>query len=216
MVFADRVAAGRMLAARLEKFRGADVLVLGIPRGGVVVAAEVARELQAPLDVVVPRKIGAPFDKELAVGAVGPDGTVLFDEFILKCLGLEKAALAEEVEAEIAEMKRRLALYRGGRPPFSCKGRTVIVVDDGIATGLTVRATLRALRKQDPAQLVLAVPVAPRESLEKLAPEADEIVVVHVPPYFYAVGQFYEDFRQTTDSEVISLLAHNWAKHRAD
>jgi len=209
LVFSDRKEAGRRLAEKLLKFKNQNPLVLGIPRGGVVVAGEVASALEAPLDVIIPRKIGAPFNEELAVGAVAPDGTVLYDENALRCLGLDEKMLQKQISRALDEIKRRLRLYRGDEEPLACKGRTVIVVDDGIATGFTVQAALRSLRRQAPARLVLAVPVAPREGAARLKPVVDEFVCLLIPEVFYAVGQFYENFRQTADEEVISILAYN-------
>lgn len=191
------------------RYRGEDVLVLGVPRGGVIVAAEVAKALGAPLDVIIPRKIGAPFNPELALGAVAPDGTVLYDERLMGLLGLKEEDLREEVERQLEEIARRQRLYRGGRGPLDCTGRTVILVDDGVATGFTLRAALRSIKGQRPKKLILAVPVAPPESLARLSLEADEVICLETPEEFYAVGQFYCDFRQTSDQEVIDALVHN-------
>ncbi|MGB9792126.1 MAG: phosphoribosyltransferase [Thermacetogeniaceae bacterium] len=210
-LFQDRKSAGRLLAERLLKYRGEDVLVLGVPRGGVIVAAEVAKALGAPLDVIISRKIGAPFNPELALGAVAPDGTVLYDERLLNVFGLRKEDLQGEVERQLEEIARRQRLYRGGREPLRYEGRTVIVVDDGIARGFTLRAALRSIRDQRPKKLVLAVPVAPPETVDKLSCEADEVICLETPREFYAVGQFYCDFRQTSDQEVIEALLHNRA-----
>lgn len=209
-LFQDRQTAGRELAEKLLKYKGEDLLVLGVPRGGVIVAAEVAKALAAPLDVIISRKIGAPFNPELALGAVAPDGTVLFDERLLDLLRLGRDDLQEEVADQLEEIRRRLKLYRGGREPSRYDGRTVIVVDDGIATGFTLRAALRWLRRHDPGKLVLAVPVAPPEVVERLRQEVDEVVCLETPEEFYAVGQFYKDFRQITDEEVVAALAHNY------
>ncbi|MCL6451522.1 MAG: phosphoribosyltransferase [Acetobacteraceae bacterium] len=207
-MFGDRRDAGRRLAAALQAYCGPDTLVLGVPRGGVVVAAEVARALNAPLDVVVPRKIGAPCNPELAVGALGPDGVATFDPNLLRYFGLTPEDLEDEVERERAEQGRRLRLYRGDRPPLQVAGRVVVVVDDGIATGFTIRAALQALRRAQPARLVLAVPVAPADTLRRLRPEADDLVCLYTPEPFYAVGQFYLHFDQTGDDEVVELLRH--------
>lgn len=209
MVFRDRIDAGRQLAFRLLHYKGKDVVVLGIPRGGVIVAAEVASQLGAPLDVIIPRKIGAPFNPELAVGAVAPDGTVIYDEDLLERCRIEKSSLQKEIAQEIEEIRERLRLYRGERHPLDCAGKTVIVIDDGIATGFTVQAALRSLRRENPEQLVLAVPVAPRDTLERLQQEVDELICLVTPEMFYAVGQFYDDFHQTTHEEVIAALAYN-------
>lgn len=208
-MFTDRRDAGRRLAARLQHLQEPDVIVLGIPRGGVIVAAEVATALHAPLDVIVPRKIGTPFNPELAVGAVAPDGTIFYDETLIGYAGIDPQDLKREAALELKEIGRRLSLYRGDRPPPDYRGHTVVLVDDGIATGYTVQAALRSLRQQGPGLLVLAVPVAPPDSLARLQPDADEIVCLFTPDNFSAVGQFYQDFRQTTDQEVVAALAHN-------
>lgn len=207
MVFADRHDAGQKLAAKLTAYRGKNTVVLGIPRGGVVVAAEVAKELNAPLDLIIPRKIGAPFHKELAVGAVAPDGTVILDEKSLEMFGLKKGDLQVEISQQVKEIERRSRSYRANREPLDFRGKAVIVVDDGIATGLTAKAALRSIRKADPDSLVLAVPVASMEAAAQLKKDVDELVCLLVPEVFSAVGQFYEDFSQTTDEEVTAALA---------
>ncbi|HAA89693.1 MAG TPA: phosphoribosyltransferase [Peptococcaceae bacterium] len=209
VVFADRSDAGKRLAEKLLKYKGEHLLVLGIPRGGVIVAAEVAKALKAPLDVVIARKIGAPFNSELAVGAVAPDGSVLYDEKMLSYFGIDKGVFENQIAAEVAEIERRLRLYRGEKEGFNCADKVVILVDDGIATGFTVQAALRFLRKQQPKRLVLAVPVIPRDTAARLNEVVDELVALLIPDVFYAVGQFYRDFRQTTDQEVIAVLTHN-------
>lgn len=207
MVFADRTEAGRLLAQALEEYRGrGDVVVLGLPRGGVVVAYEVASTLGAPLDVVISRKIPAPGNPELAIGAVGPDGSVVRDPIAEQYPGVTSEYLERAVSREEAEIQRRTAAYRRDRPPVSLEGKTVIVVDDGIATGATMLATLRGLRAEKPKELVLAVPVAAPGSLARLSQEADRVVVLHTPEFFYAVGEWYHDFRQVSDEEVINLL----------
>ncbi len=189
-------------------------VVLGIPRGGVMVAYEVAMSLDAPLDVIIPRKVGAPGNPELAIGAVAPDGTLVVDEALVKMLGVDEGYLQEETQRQRAEIERRTDLYRHGRPAAELAGASVILVDDGIATGATVLAALRGLRSQDPARVILAVPVAPPDTLERLAPEADAIVCLATPEPFYAVGQFYRHFEQTSDEEVIDLVdrAHRRAE----
>jgi predicted phosphoribosyltransferase len=206
LLFKDRVDAGRRLAERLAGEALPDALVLGIPRGGVVVAAEVARALDLPLDIIVPRKIGAPANPELAVGAVAQDGTVIYNTALLRRLHLDEADLAEQVQAEIREIERRMALYRGSRVPPKLGGRTVILVDDGVATGYTVLAALRSLRRAGAKKIILAVPVAPPETLARLKPEVDHIVCLASPHDFWAVGQFYQDFRQNSNQDVIALL----------
>jgi predicted phosphoribosyltransferase len=205
-LFADRREAGECLAQRLLGFAGEEALVLGIPRGGVAVAAPVARRLAAPLDVVVPRKVAAPHNEELAIGAVAEDGTLYIDDTLVAYLGVTEEYLRREAAREIEEIKRRSQLYRGNKPPREVADRVVILIDDGVATGYTVLAALRYLRRQRPRRLVLAVPVASPDVLLKLREEADKVVVVSTPEPFYAVGQFYRDFGQTTDAEVIDLL----------
>lgn len=205
MVFADRRDAGRRLAAALERYRGAqDVLVLGVPRGGVVVAAEVARELGLPLDIVVTRKIGAPGNPEYAVAAVDEDGVVLAGSVD----GLPEGYLERAARAEKAEIARRLRDYRGGREALTLGGMAAIVVDDGIATGLTLRAAIAYLRRRGAARVVIAAPVAAPDSAARLRGEADDVVTLVEPASFSAVGQFYERFDQTSDAEVQALLQH--------
>lgn len=205
MRFRDRTEAGRVLAARLNHLREAKPVVVGLPRGGVPVAAEVAAALGAELDVVLVRKIGAPRREELAVGAVGEDGVTVRNDAVLRELGLTWDDLATRVAAARADIARRAAVLRPGpRPDVS--GRTVILVDDGIATGATVIAALRILRHLGAARVVLAVPVAPPDSLRTLAPLADEIVCPATPRHFAAVGQWYEDFSQVPDVQVRRLL----------
>lgn len=207
--FHDRTDAGRRLADRLRDLAGDRPLVVGLPRGGVVVAAEVARALAAPLDVLVVRKLGAPGHPELGIGAVadGEHPTALLNEDVVHALRVSGEYLAAETAAQLAEVRRRQALLRAGRPAVSLAGRVVVVVDDGIATGGTVRAALRAVRRAGAARIVLAVPVAPADAIATLAREVDRIVCLETPPGFSAVGRCYEDFRQTTDDEVVALLA---------
>lgn len=209
MIFENRVEAGRRLAARLEKYRSPDTIVLAIPRGGVVVGCEVATALGVPLDVIIPRKIGAPGQPELAIGAIGDDVSVL-DKRLVEYLGVSEGYIQEEIERQKREIERRWRLYRGDRPFPDVKGKMVILVDDGMATGSTTMAAARALRKKNPGKLVLAVPVAPPESVARLRPEVDELVVLETPEPFFSVGSWYAEFEQTTDEEVIDLL------HRAE
>ncbi|MFZ0888253.1 MAG: phosphoribosyltransferase family protein [Candidatus Binataceae bacterium] len=207
-IFSDRTDAGRKLAAALAKYKKQDPVVLGIPRGGVPVALEVARALEAPLDVIVVRKLGAPGQSELGIGAVAdgdhPEG--IFNQEIIRELGVPKEYLNAEIAKQLQEVKRRQETYRGGRPPVTLAGRTALVVDDGIATGGSVLAALRALKRAKPRLIVLAVPVAPAETIEYLRTEADDIVCLSMPASFYAVGQFYRDFHQVSDQEVIQML----------
>jgi len=207
MQFIDRRDAGRRLAEALSFLQGRPgLVVLAVPRGGVVVGAEVARALKAPLDIVIARKIGAPDNPELAIGAVAPDGTAVFDEEMVRSLGVSeqyKQAAAEEARREI---QRRLRLYRGDRPPLDVSGKTVILTDDGVATGMTTLAAIRYLRKQKPRELILAVPVGPPDTVAMLSREVDRAVVLYTPEVFWAVGAFYQRFEQTSDEEVIALL----------
>lgn len=202
--FADRRDAGVVLAAALSHHRGA--LVLGIPRGGVVLAAVVAKELEGELDVAIARKVGAPFNPELAMGAVGVDGIPLLDSGIIDALGIDRALIDAEVKREVAEARRRLALYRGDRPPPQVSGRTVIVVDDGVATGATMKAVLMEVRRQAPSTLVAAVPCGPPSTVLELAGLADEVVCPLQPPSFVAVSQWYRDFNQVSDEEVVGFF----------
>ncbi|MGY1641415.1 phosphoribosyltransferase family protein [Geodermatophilus sp. SYSU D00703] len=206
MPFTDRRDAGRRLARRLDVLRGSDVVVLGLPRGGVPVAAEVARALGAPLDVVVVRKLGVPVQPELAMGAVGEGGVTVVDRRVVALAGVGSAELARVEERERAELDRRARAFRGDRPPVPLTGRTAVVVDDGIATGSTARAACAVVRAQGAARVVLATPVCAREGARSLEPEVDELVCLEVPRWFAAVGQFYADFRPTADAEVVALL----------
>jgi putative phosphoribosyl transferase len=204
-IFADREEAGRGLAEALAHLRGQDVVVLAIPRGGVEVAAVVARELGAPLDVVIPRKVGAPGNPELGIGAVAEDVEVL-DQRLIRMLGVREDYLRREIAAQQEEIRRRSAAYRGDRPPVPLKGRVVVVIDDGVATGGTAAAALKWARAQAAARVVLAVPVAPEEAVRRLGQEADEVVVLATPEPFYAVGQWYDSFPQVSDGQVIEQL----------
>ena len=204
--FVDRRDAGRALAAELGGHRLDDPVVLGLPRGGVVVAAEVARALGAELDIVVVRKLGHPRQPELGLGAVSEDGATVWDEPALRDVGLTEADLAPVVAAERAECRRRTQRYRAGRPAPELTGRAVVVVDDGVATGVTALAALRLVRRHDPRRLVMASPVAARDAAQALAGVADEVVTLLLPARFGAVSQFYDHFDQTTDEEVVRLL----------
>jgi putative phosphoribosyl transferase len=208
VMFKNRTEAGRKLAARLLEYKNQQPLVLALPRGGVPVAYEVAAALDAPLDVIVVRKLGAPGQPELGIGAVvdGDHPQSVLNEDVMSLLHVSDAYLAREVAVELQEIRRRQERYRGGRPPAPIEGRTVIVVDDGIATGGSVRAALRGVRRAHPRRLVLAVPVAPPDTIAALQAEADVIVCLNAPEFFHAVGQFYANFTQTTDEEVIELL----------
>ena len=206
MLFADRADAGRRLAARLEHLRGEPVVVLGLPRGGVPVALEVARALGAPLDVIVVRKLGVPFQPELGMGAVGEDGVQVINREVVRLAGVPADQLAAVQAREQAQVDARAARYRIHRPREPLAGQTAVVVDDGIATGSTARAACEVARAHGAARVVLAVPVAPRGWQAQIAGAADELVCVDAPRDFYAIGQFYADFSQTTDDEVIACL----------
>lgn len=206
MLFRDRQEAGRLLGVRLQVYQGQDVVILALPRGGVPVGAEIAKALAAPLDIIIPRKIGAPGNSELAIGAVAHDGTVVLNHGLIKALSVTEEYIEAQAAQETREIERRLKEYRGNAPVREVAGKTVIVVDDGMATGYTMLATVRAIRKGKPRRLVLAVPVAPGDTVEEVGREVDEIVVLNIPEVFYAVGQFYRDFAQTSDDEVKSIL----------
>jgi predicted phosphoribosyltransferase len=208
--FADRTEAGRALAAALAGHAAPNLLVLGLPRGGVVVAAEVARALGGTLDVVVVRKLGVPWQPELAMGAIAAvdeEIETVRDEHVLGHLQLGGDVFDRARARETAELHRREAAYRQGRPPASLAGRPVVVVDDGLATGSTMRAALAAVRRQEPARLTVAVPVAAPAVCARIAAEVDDVVCLWAPPDLVAVGQAYEDFRATTDEEVREALA---------
>ncbi|MFD4393274.1 phosphoribosyltransferase family protein [Kitasatospora sp. NPDC058478] len=205
--FTDRTDAGRRLAARVGHLGGADTVVVALPRGGVPVAAEVAAALGAPLDICVIRKLGVPYQPELGMGAIGEDGVRVLNEQVIRLAGVGDDQLAAVERRERTELERRARRYRGGRPPADLRGRTVIVVDDGVATGSTARAACRIVRARGAARVVLAVPVAPADWTERLSEVADELVCVGTPSPFFSIGEFYGDFAQTGDEEVLRLLA---------
>jgi len=205
--FQDRIEGGQLLARQLACYANRpDVIVLGLPRGGVMVAAEVARLLGAPLDLFLVRKLGAPINEELAIGAIASGGVRVLNGQIIERLGLTDDIIGAISAREQHELERRERAYRGHRPPLEVEGKIVILVDDGIATGATMHAAVDALRQQGPARIVVAAPTAAASTVEEFAGEADEVVVVSAPTEFYGVGQWYEDFRQTTDEEVCELL----------
>ena len=206
VLFSDRVDAGRRLVSALRGLVDKDAIVLAIPRGGVVVGYEVAKVLGVPLDVIIPRKIGAPGNPELAIGAMTEDGTVLLNERLVEQLQVSDYYIKRESAAQKLEIQRRLKLYRGEVPYPSLANRDVILVDDGIATGFTMKAALASVRKRGAKTVVVAIPVGPPSTIMELEQEADHVVCLHTPESFYAIGQFYRDFTQTRDEEVTILL----------
>ena len=206
--FRDRREAGRVLAEALTPYRGEDnLVVLGLARGGVPVGWEVAAALQAPLDVFLVRKLGVPQWQELAMGALASGGGMVINDSLVKNLGISDEQLQEAIDRETEELNRREQAYRGDRPPADVEGKTVILVDDGIATGASMLAAVRAIRAAKPAQVVVAVPVGPASACRQLGEEVDEVVCATMPPGFEAVGQVFADFHQVTDDEVRELLA---------
>ena len=214
MIFANRTQAGQELAWHLREYANRDdVVVLGTPRGGIPVAFEVATALNVPLDIFVLRKLGVPGHEELAFGAIASGGIRILDPDTVEGLGLTGFDIERVTRAEKRELERREITYRGGRPPLDVNGLTVILVDDGIATGSSMRAAIRALRQMKPAALVIAIPVAPRSTCSRLRPEVDELVCLEMPEPFYGVGQFYDDFSQVSDEEVTELLDRASRQH---
>jgi putative phosphoribosyl transferase len=206
--FPNRVEAGRQLAEKLAKYAGRDdVIVLGLPRGGVPVANEVAKRLRAPLDVFIVRKLGVPGFEELAVGAIASGGVRVLNEDVLRALPNADEVIESITAKETAELERREQTYREGRPAPELRDRIVVLVDDGLATGATMRAAVKALRQRGAAKIVAAVPVGPPDTCHEIEQQADETVCLSTPEFFQAVGQYYEDFSQTTDDEVRELLA---------
>ena len=212
-LYRDRVDGGQMLSACLKQYTGRNVLVLGIPRGGVPVAAEVARALDAELDVIVARKLGAPGQPELAVGAVTSNGGRFLNQDAIAQLEVTDEYLKKVTESEMAEAHRREQMFRRGHAAAAAQDRIVIVVDDGLATGATMRASVQSVRKAGPAKLVVAVPVGSREACSALRSEADEVVCPHEPELFWAVGLYYQNFEPTLDGDVISIL-EEYRSHR--
>jgi len=207
--FRDRVEAGRRLAGALEQYRGKETIVLGIPRGGVVVANEVADALEAPLDIVVSRKIGAPGEPEFALGAVTQEGEVILDRQAADSVGASDEYLESEIREKKEEVRQRMERFRGDAPYPSLKGKVVIIVDDGIATGSSVEAAVMSIKKRDPREVVIAVPVAPPDTVESLKAGGNRVVCLETPGMFFAIGEFYQRFDQVEDSEVKQILAES-------
>ncbi len=217
MSFRNRSDAGRKLAMRLKKYKDQHPVILALPRGGVPVASEVAAALGAPIDLVIVRKIGVPSQPELAMGAVvdGKSPIVIRNEDVIRLAGVDEAEFQEVCRQELAEIERRRHRYLGGRERAGVKNHVAIVIDDGIATGATTRAALRATRMREPKKLILAVPVAPTDTLAEMQGEADEVICLEDHEIFGAIGYFYDDFRQTSDEEVIDILAR-FPVHRTE
>src|SRR5881296_4614907 len=206
--FANRTEGGRLLAEKLARYSNRDdVIVLGLPRGGVPVANEVAKRLRAPLDVFIVRKLGVPGFEELAAGAIASGGVRVLNEDVMRAIPYADEAIEAVTGRETAELERREQIYREGRPPPELRDRIVILVDDGLATGATMRAAVKALRQRGAAKIVVAVPVGPPDTCREFEDEADEVICASAPEFFQAVGQYYEDFSQTSDEEVRELLA---------
>ncbi|MDG6222514.1 MAG: phosphoribosyltransferase [Candidatus Bathyarchaeota archaeon] len=208
-LFENRNEAGKKLALKLEKFKNKQIIVLGIPRGGVVIGYEIAKSLHAALDIVVPRKLRAPSRPELAIGAITEDGTVILNQQLVNSLKVSNAYIEKESDQQKLEIERRLQAYKGKQEIVDLTGLTVIVVDDGIATGSTMKAALVSVRKRGAEYVVLAVPVASLSSIKMLENDADEIFYLDAPQIFYAIGQFYRNFEQVNDHEVKRLLEKN-------
>lgn len=208
-MFLDRNEAGRLLAAALSQYRGADkTIVLGLPRGGVVVAYHVAQSLNLPFDVICPRKIGAPFNPEYAIGAITEGGKGIYNQDIIQRLGVTAEYVRVTAEKERLNAVRRLALFRKNRPPRDVSEKTVILIDDGLATGFTMKAAVESVRQEGAKKIIVAVPVGPRGTIEEMEALVDEVVCLSTPSFFEAIGLFYRDFTQVEDEEVIKLMAH--------
>lgn len=206
MIFHDRTTAGRKLAQRLNHLKSKKVVVLGLPRGGVPVAFEVAREINAPLDVIVVRKLGVPFQPELAIGAVGESGVVIKNDEVIHLAKISTEQFAEAEARERQEVANRATKFREGRPPISLEGRLALIVDDGIATGSTAQAACEVARALGAEKIMLAVPVGSNEAVNALSKKADEVICLDIPEHFFAVGEWYEDFSPVSDEEVVRLL----------
>ena len=207
MIFKDRQEAGYKLISKLQKYKNkTDVIVLGLPRGGIVTAFEIAKGLNLPLDLVVTRKIGAPDNPEFAIGAITEKGEGIFNEATISIYGISQRYIDKEIKKEKKEAERRLRVYRENRPPLNLQGKIAILVDDGVATGLTLRAAIKSVKIKNAKKIVVAVPVIAQDSLEKIENEVDEVVYLNSPLYFSAIGSFYESFTQTEDEEVIALM----------
>jgi len=209
VLFEDRKEAGKMLAAKLEKFSDGEVMVLAIPRGGVVIGYEIAKKIHAPMDIIVPRKLRAPYQPELAIGAITEDGNIILDEQIINSLNVSSDYIKIESQRQKFEIDRRLRVYKGESKIPDLTGLDVIVADDGVATGATMKAALISVRKRGAKSVILAIPVASLSALRMLEQEADKTISLFTPQHFYAIGQFYRNFEQTSDQDVKELLKKN-------
>jgi len=213
LIFKDRIQAGQMLGDKLRAAGyGSSDVMLCIPRGGVVVGYHAAERLDAVLDIIVPRKIGAPFNSEFAIGAVMEDGSIYLNRADMQGIGITDEYIKSETSRQIEEIKRRIRFYRKSRPRPDVSGKTVIIVDDGIATGATIKAASISLKKMNPARLCVSAPVGAPDSVGEISKIVDDVVLLYLPDFFAAVGQFYQDFSQTSDKEVIELLELSWKK----
>jgi len=207
MVFKNREEAGKKLATKLSGFKNAkNLIILGIPRGGIITGKQLAQSLNCPLDIIVTKKIGAPGNPELAIGAVGAIGEPVINEELAHKVGADEKYLQKEIASRQAEVKRRIKEYRGDKPPLNLRNKVVIITDDGVATGATMEAAVEVVRQEEPKKIVVAVPVTSRDSLKKLEEKADEVIYLDAPIMFFAVGQFYQEFGQVSDREVKELL----------
>jgi len=204
--FRNREEAAKDLAKELLKYQGKKTVILAIPRGGVILGYEIAKQLNALLDLIIPRKIGAPGNPELAIGAVTEDGTTIMNHLLVSKLSISQEYIELEKEQQIKEIKRRIKTYRDNCPPPNLEAKTIILVDDGIATGATMKAAIKSIRKQNPSTIVVATPVAPPNTIRDLKKEVDKLICLVSYEPFFAIGQFYEEFNQVSDDEVISLL----------
>lgn len=206
MIFKDRQEAGKVLAEELDKLKLTNPLIVAIPRGGVIIAQALAEKHHNPINLILPRKIGSPINREVAIGAVTQDGTVIFDEYLMGIMGLTQEELSEDIQGVIDEINRRGKVYPNVIKLAEVINRDVVLMDDGIATGYTIMAAIQSLKNKQPARLILAVPVAPKEVIDNLKNQVDEVVCIDSPEDFYAVGQFYEEFDQVSDDEVLVIL----------
>lgn len=205
-MFKNRNQAGILLAAELEKYKDENPIIIALPRGGVVLGYEISKSLNAPLDVMVTRKIGSPMQPEFGIGAIAPGNIRILDKESINILNITEAELEKIIHRETLEMERRLNCYRKGMPPLAIEGKTAIVVDDGLATGVTAKAAIMAIKQMSPHKIILAVPVSPKHTANYFRKIVDELICLNEPEYFYAVGAFYSDFAQVEDEEVIKLL----------